>query len=355
MDKDKKYCINCGREIPKTATFCPFCSAWQEDALPKPAADTESSGEGNEYKAAEGDALEGTYTLNRKTEVTNVNLTGGEVVSGRQNAETVQSETGKKKTDADDDQASQIKDLMEKAYRDELTHLYNRQKLKIDKENIKTTDICAVISIDINNLKHTNDTYGHEKGDQLINNMAKVLRQLVPDNAYRTGGDEFLVLQPGGTRDSALRLVQNITSMLDEMRENPDNGFVPVAAMGVAEKKSGETYEQAFDIADKLMYENKAQLKAKRGRRATDKAGTDRDAASQSMQERSHDGMQESNARYRTNEIRRAQDKAAERTAKELYFGHRASYRKMTAGRIIETAFFGAILILIILARARIG
>lgn len=354
MDKDKKYCINCGKEIPKAATFCPFCSAWQEDALPEPPKEEpDRPEEHSSYKESDDDSLEGTYTLGKRSEVTNVRLTGGEVVSRTAG----QDDAGAEPEKTDEDMDEKLKDLEEKAYRDELTHLYNRQKLKIDKEKIKKDEICAIISIDINNLKHTNDTYGHEKGDQLINNMAKVLRQLVPDNCYRTGGDEFLVLQPGGTKDSALRLVQNITSMLDEMRENPDNGFVPVAAMGVAEKKSGETYEQAFAIADKLMYENKAALKAKRGRRATDRMGENRDGTPQNVTaaSRQEGSMQESNARYKANEIRRAQDKMAERTAKEQYYGRKSSYRKMMASRIGESIFFGVILILLIIARAKIG
>ena len=350
MDKDKKYCINCGKEIPKTATFCPYCSAWQEDSLPKPAGDSEGEPSENGYKSAEGDSLEGTYTLNKKAKVANVSLTGGKVSEGAISGQ-----------DTDEEPSEDIKDLMEKAYRDELTHLYNRQKLKEDQAKIKDTDICAVICIDINNLKYTNDTFGHEKGDELINNMATVLRRLAPDQSYRTGGDEFLVLQRGGTEDSAVRLEQNITALLDEMRQNPDNGFVPVAAMGAAEKKSGTSLKQAMEVADKLMYENKAKLKAVTGDSRTGmkfggQSPATAAAKNDSDKERKEDTWsQPSDARYRANAIRRAQDKEAERQAKELYYARKSTYAKMVAGRIVESIFLGGLLILIILAKMRIG
>lgn len=355
MDKDKKYCINCGKEIPKTATFCPYCSAWQEDALPAPEntegkTGSDSQEETGSYIEDKDSPLEATYSLGGS----------GKKIQKKELTEKYKEDPAK----AEQRDAQKIKDLEEKAYRDELTHLYNRQKLREDKEKIKTNDVCAVISIDINNLKHTNDTYGHEKGDQLINNMARVLRQLVPDNCYRTGGDEFLILLPGGTKDSAEKLMQNITSLLDEMRENPDNGFVPVAAMGVAEKKSGEEYDQAFQTADKLMYENKAQLKAKRGRRSTDRIQR---AADEARKNTSDSVMTEAGekdvaaldggitTRGLANSVRRSQEKALEQEMNEQYRSRKTKYNRMVASRTGETIFFGIILIILIIIRAHIG
>lgn len=347
MEKDKKYCINCGKKIPKTATFCPYCSAWQEDALPAP---EQEDGSGDEKKPSgtedpesgfredEDSPLEGTYTM--------LSSKGGVSRSPEKKkmaSEQINGSDGKEKEESED---SRIRDLEEMAYRDQPTHLYNRQKLAEDSKKIKTESICAIISIDINDLKHTNDTYGHEKGDQLIGNMANVLRRLVPDKSYRTGGDEFLVLIPGGTKDSADKLVTNIRSMLDELRENPDNGFVPVAAMGVAEKKPGETYEQAFQTADALMYENKKQIKSKRGRRATDRIQT---AAAK-------DGINRQNTSDSITEgIRLSEEKRAEREMKEHYYAKKAAYSKMVAGRTGETVFFGILLVIVIVIRARIG
>lgn len=352
MDKDKKYCINCGKVIPKTATFCPYCSAWQEDSLPAPEsteengkADKENDG-GNEntersrgYTEDEESPLEGTYVLG----------------SREKDSRDIEKKKFDKKemagTTAAGDDRDRIKELEEKAYRDALTHLYNRQKLQEVKNGLNENLACALISIDINDLKHTNDTYGHDKGDQLIGNMARVLRQLEPDNSYRTGGDEFLVLLPGGTKDSAGKLAQNIRSMLDELRENPDNGFVPVAALGIAEKKPGETFDQAVKVADEQMYEDKKRIKGKRGRRSTDRILEVRkqDSAEADGINRQH------TSESITEGVRRSEEKRAEREMKERYMAKKAAYQKMVTGRSAETVFFGVILVVIFVIRARIG
>ena len=55
----------------------------------------------------------------------------------------------------------------------------------------------GVMMFDLNNLKHVNDTYGHEKGDEFIQAFAYCLTRILDSNSFlaRYGGDEFIIIQ----------------------------------------------------------------------------------------------------------------------------------------------------------------
>lgn len=88
------------------------------------------------------------------------------------------------------------------AYTDYLTGLYNRNYLDVwNAQAPRDADgpVCYV-SIDLNNLKVINDTYGHKDGDHLLCAMAGLLKQHFAEERFavlRTGGDEFLILACG--------------------------------------------------------------------------------------------------------------------------------------------------------------
>lgn len=84
-------------------------------------------------------------------------------------------------------------------YYDQLTGFANRQKLLNRLPNYlydATSKGKALIYIDIDNIKLINDSMGHEYGDQIIKETAKIISCHIqlPDELYRIGGDEFLVL-----------------------------------------------------------------------------------------------------------------------------------------------------------------
>ncbi|HKL85327.1 MAG TPA: EAL domain-containing protein [Treponemataceae bacterium] len=84
-------------------------------------------------------------------------------------------------------------------YYDQLTGLSNRQKLLTrlpDYLNDSTSKGKALIYIDIDNIKLINDSMGHEYGDKVIIETARILSSHIqpPDELYRTGGDELLIL-----------------------------------------------------------------------------------------------------------------------------------------------------------------
>lgn len=88
------------------------------------------------------------------------------------------------------------------AYRDYLTGLYNRNYLDVWNGQLRRADDYPVtfVSIDLNDLKKVNDSYGHKDGDHLLCGMADLLKKHFAGERYavlRTGGDEFLILARG--------------------------------------------------------------------------------------------------------------------------------------------------------------
>ncbi|MGH9553835.1 MAG: diguanylate cyclase domain-containing protein, partial [Terriglobales bacterium] len=86
------------------------------------------------------------------------------------------------------------------ARRDELTGLPNRRAFleQLRKANLKRSELCTLIVIDLDHFKPINDIYGHRLGDEVLCTMAERLAKIVDGRGYvaRTGGDEFGILLP---------------------------------------------------------------------------------------------------------------------------------------------------------------
>jgi diguanylate cyclase (GGDEF)-like protein len=89
------------------------------------------------------------------------------------------------------------------ALTDELTSLYNRRSfdLRLIEETSRADRYkqeLSLIMIDLDDFKRHNDTYGHQTGDKLLEELADMIRKSIreSDSAFRYGGDEFAVLLP---------------------------------------------------------------------------------------------------------------------------------------------------------------
>ena len=123
---------------------------------------------------------------------------------------------------------------------------------------------------DIDFFKKVNDQYGHQIGDRLLAGIAGLLAEHTrsEDFVARIGGEEFVVLFPATTLDTALILAQRLRAAL------ADAGFHfkgdPIAvtlSCGLTEFREGDTPEQVYERADKALYEAK---RAGRNRCTTD-------------------------------------------------------------------------------------
>ena len=91
--------------------------------------------------------------------------------------------------------------------RDPLTGLRTARDLAGEEGSV------VAIWIDIDHVKRLCDRDGHLAGDGAIATIARVIREVAGDGGtYRTGGDEFLVLMPGGVRDAGAELAERIRS-----------------------------------------------------------------------------------------------------------------------------------------------
>lgn len=90
-----------------------------------------------------------------------------------------------------------ILNINKKAYVDVKTKLYNKARWdEYIKEKIPESEPIGVMMLDLNGLKHTNDTYGHKAGDRLIVKFSEILRNTFNSGEFlcRWGGDEFAVV-----------------------------------------------------------------------------------------------------------------------------------------------------------------
>jgi len=154
------------------------------------------------------------------------------------------------------------KGIVYKSYHDELTDTYNRRFFEEELNRLDTERQLplSIIMTDLNGLKVINDSYGHNKGDQVLKATAKLLQETLrsEDILARFGGDEFAILLPRTSREEALKIVERIEDRCEETRDHT----IPVSiGVGTATKtKSQEKIEEILKEADNNMYQNKIRV-----------------------------------------------------------------------------------------------
>lgn len=149
------------------------------------------------------------------------------------------------------------------AYVDMMTELGNRAAFLEEKKlAAEHTGSFAYIMIDVNNLKTINDTLGHQKGDELIIEVARCIRAGLDGNGKccRIGGDEFVVSLLDITESEVRSRVEAIQSEVAGADRRSD---IPIsAAMGYAwTDEPDKNIDELFKQADEAMYENKIKMK----------------------------------------------------------------------------------------------
>ena len=145
------------------------------------------------------------------------------------------------------------------SYRDMLTTLYNRNRYiqVLEGMQAKTVIKTSVAYIDINGLKRVNDLYGHEAGDRLIINTARSMLAILPENAYRVGGDEFVLICFDMDEKIFRSKVLDICDSIAAKRIS--------VSVGVVWEESSSELETMLRRADDLMYAEKKKYYEKHG------------------------------------------------------------------------------------------
>jgi diguanylate cyclase (GGDEF)-like protein len=152
------------------------------------------------------------------------------------------------------------------AITDSLTGLYNRKKLdEILAEQFarfrRNHQPFAVLMLDLDNFKLINDTYGHVVGDQVLVDIAAILRQSIRniDHASRYGGEEFVVVLVETEAEEALAVAQRVRSRVENSSLASSDGRVSATvSVGVARCRDEDSGpEAALARADQALYQAK--------------------------------------------------------------------------------------------------
>lgn len=170
--------------------------------------------------------------------------------------------------------------LKEQADTDPLTKLANRRSFfasastnlaQMQRQN----EHFSIIILDIDHFKRINDTYGHQAGDVVLQQLATVLSTAIRegDSLARIGGEEFVVASPYTNRLAAIVLSERLRKAVEEAEFIYESNRIPVTiSLGVASmNKGGDDVDKLLAVADSRLY-----LAKQKGRNricASDKTG----------------------------------------------------------------------------------
>jgi diguanylate cyclase (GGDEF)-like protein len=145
---------------------------------------------------------------------------------------------------------------------DTLTGLNNRLALMKKLEELyaqyrRSREIFSLILFDIDNFKQVNDTYGHNKGDEVLQLIAKISLESVRevDMVARYGGEEFLVVLPKTTSDVAIAVAERMRSSIQE--KISIEGKSVTASFGVVQIREKTGVDNLINLADQALYRAK--------------------------------------------------------------------------------------------------
>jgi diguanylate cyclase (GGDEF)-like protein len=122
----------------------------------------------------------------------------------------------------------------------------------------------SILYFDLDNFKAVNDTYGHEKGDEVLKIASQQICKTVRkgDSVIRWGGEEFVVVLPTADPHEANDVVRRI--MTAGIGERPEGGPV-TASIGVAEVQEDDVkdWKAQVELADRRMYTAKTNGRAR--------------------------------------------------------------------------------------------
>lgn len=149
--------------------------------------------------------------------------------------------------------------LQQLAITDKLTSLYNRNKLDdaLDLEvhrTIRYKTPLGVILLDIDHFKNVNDTYGHQIGDQVLIEIASIIKSHSRDIDIvgRWGGEEFLIICPQTNLEGTKTVAEKIQKEVENFHfvEN----IHKTASFGVSEYRKNDQIKDIVSRADKALY-----------------------------------------------------------------------------------------------------
>lgn len=151
---------------------------------------------------------------------------------------------------------------------DGLTGIFNRRHLMetMDKEfsrALRHKEPLSFIMVDIDHFKKVNDTYGHQVGDLVLKDTAKILGEALrkSDIIGRYGGEEFCIILPETSLDGAVRVAEHLRMVIDtHLFENGEVSLHTTASLGVSgfPESGAASATELCRLADEALYRAKA-------------------------------------------------------------------------------------------------
>jgi diguanylate cyclase (GGDEF)-like protein/PAS domain S-box-containing protein len=172
------------------------------------------------------------------------------------------------KTRLDHIQSLQEK-LREQAIRDPLTGLFNRRYMEetLQREIAqakRAKETIGLIMVDLDHFKIFNDTMGHSNGDLVLQQLGRLLNRYVRegDIACRYGGEEFLLILPGATKENTLQRAEEFRTMFETLPIEIDEiyqAYVTLSAGVAVFPEDGDSRKRILDNVDQALYRAKDQ------------------------------------------------------------------------------------------------
>ena len=152
--------------------------------------------------------------------------------------------------------------LVAQAITDPLTGAYNRRHLQgqlalLTQAGGALPVAHAMLAIDIDHFKRINDQHGHDVGDQVLKQTVAIVQQRKrrSDMLFRTGGEEFVLLLPGTAQADALRVADELRSLIEHAALLPVQSVT--VSIGVGMQAAGQGADDWLKGADRALYEAK--------------------------------------------------------------------------------------------------
>ncbi len=177
----------------------------------------------------------------------------------------------RRRAEAERGHAEALASLSDKAYRDQLTGLWNRrwidENLGAMLESLGPDDGASLVYLDLDGFKNVNDVWGHDYGDRVLRALGDRLRQWSEDNRgwelARFGGDEFVAVVSYGI-DPASGVVNELLKAIAELEIENERSAAPLRVQASAGVALGS---QATKAADLILRADDALSHAKQSRR----------------------------------------------------------------------------------------
>lgn len=161
-----------------------------------------------------------------------------------------------------------IQALKVEAETDPLTGVYNRRALeeRLDRELYRASQThrpLSILMLDIDHFKQVNDLHSHLTGDAVLRTLAGIVQTCCRQDEFitRYGGEEFTILLPGATVETARQVAERIRLSIaqhDWTSIKPELGTITVS-IGVTERHEGDSAHDLLARVDHFLYQAKEQ------------------------------------------------------------------------------------------------